>query len=372
MNNYSEIFNRDFGLTTLPKAFLKNQEIYNLFTIPRKETKVDMPRFYNFEENNTHQADALFLPVDKGFGYALVVTDIATGKTDAEPLKKREGWDGPTADDTIEAFEKIYSRGILQYPTHIITDSGREFTNDKFQHFLDHHKISFKKALPGRHRQVGLVERKNQILGRIIFMRMFSQELLTGRPSTEWIKDLPFFIEKMNIKYSHKPYTDADLYKKFDPVQNLKQNLIPLGTKVRVILDEPRDYKEAKMTGKFRSTDQRWHQDIYHVVSYIFDPHEPVMYKIDKPLRAHERVAYTSKQLQVVPDNEEDPSPSVIQTPHPAGEFAIKKLIDKRVHGRTTQYKILWKGYKLADATWQYKSKIPKSFIEKYEAENGH
>ncbi len=77
-------------------------------------------------------------------------------------------------------------------------------------------------------------------------------------------------------------------------------------------------------------------------------------------------------QLQVVPDNEEDPSPSIIQTPHPAGEFAIKKLIDKRVHGKRTEYLVFWKGYKLADATWEYKSKIPKSFVEKYEAENGN
>lgn len=371
MNNYRETFNKDFGLTPLPKEFLKNQEVYNLFTKPLKETKLDMPRFYNFEENNTHQADVLFLPNDKGYGYALVVTDVATGKTDAEPLKKREGWDGPTVDDTIDAIQKIYSRGILQYPTHLITDSGREF-NEKFQQFLHDKQISFKKALVGRHRQVALVERKNQILGRIIFMRMFSQELLTGKPSTEWVHDLPFFIEKMNIKYSHKPYTDKDLYKKFNPVKDLKQKLIPLGTKVRVILDEPRNYKEAKLNGKFRSTDQRWHQEIYHVISYIFDPHEPVMYKIDKPLKSHERVAYTSKQLQVVPENEEDPSPSVIQTPNPAGEFAIKKLIDKRVHGNKTEYLVFWKGYKLADATWEYKSKIPKSFVEKYEAENGN
>ena len=44
MNNYSETFYRDFGLTALPKAFLKNQEIYNLFTKPLTETKLDMPK----------------------------------------------------------------------------------------------------------------------------------------------------------------------------------------------------------------------------------------------------------------------------------------------------------------------------------------
>jgi len=199
---------------------------------------------------------------------------------------------------------------------------------------------------------------------------MFSQELLTGQPSTEWIEDLPFIIEKMNLKYSHSPETDKSLYKKFDPVKNLKQKLIPVGANVRIMLDEPRNYKETKLGGKFRSTDQRWHQDIYKVTGYIFDPHEPVMYKTDKPLKEHERVAYTAKQLQIVPDNEEDPNPISIRTPNSKLEFAIKKLIDKRVQGSKTEYRILWKGYPIADATWQFKSKIPKSFVDKYEAEH--
>ena len=139
-----------------------------------------------------------------------------------------------------------------------------------------------------------------------------------------------FFIKKINEKYSHKPYTDEQLYKKFDPVKNLKQDLIPLGTNVRIALDEPRSYNEAKLSGKFRSTDQRWGQDIFRITSYIFDPHEPVMYKTNKPLKKDERVSYTSKQLQVVPPDEEDPSPSVIRTPNAKNEYAIKKLIDKK------------------------------------------
>ena len=269
----------------------------------------------------------------------------------------------------MHAIAKIYNRGILKYPTKLITDSGPEF-RDKFQKFLGVKHVSYKKALAGRHRHMAPVERKNQILGRIIFMRMFSQELLTGQPSTEWIKDLPFFIEKMNLKYSHNPETDESLYKKFDPVKNLKQKLIPVGTNVRIILDEPRNYKETKLNGTFRSTDQRWYQDIYKVTGYIFDPHEPVMYKTNKPLKEHERVAYTSKQLQIVPENEEDPNPISIRTPNSKQEFAIKKLIDKRVQGSKTEYLVMWKGYTQADATWLYKSKIPKSFVDKYEAEH--
>jgi hypothetical protein len=49
---------------------------------------------------------------------------------------------------------------------------------------------------------------------------------------------------------------------------------------------------------------------------------------------------------------------------------AIKKLIDKRTRGNRTEYKVFWKGYPIADATWQYKSKIPKSFVEAYEEDH--
>ena len=370
MNNYSEQFYSDFGLSKVPRKFLKNQEVYNLFTTPLKETHLDMPRFYNFEENDAQQADILFLPHDKQFAYALVITDTATGKTDAEPLKFVEGWKGPTNEDTMKAMAKIYNRKILLYPHLLITDSGSEFQNPKMLRFLAFKHVTVKKALAGRHRQIGLVERKNQILGRVLFMRMFSQEMLTGKPSTEWVKDLPFIIQKINEKYSHKPYTDEQLYKKFDPVKNLKQKLIPIGTKVRIMLDEPRTYKEAKLSGKFRSTDQRWGQDIYKITSFVFDPHEPVMYKTNKPLKPNEHVAYTAKQLQIVPENEQDPSPSVIRTPNPNGEYAIRQLLDKRVNGKKTEYLIWWKGYPKVDATWQVKSKIPKKFIQDYEADN--
>ena len=94
------------------------------------------------------------------------------------------------------------------------------------------------------------------------------------------------------------------------------------------------------------------------------------MYKTNKPLKEHEGVAYTAKQLQIVPENEQDPSPITIRTPNEKREFAIKKLIDKRVNGSKTEYMIWWKGYPQADATWQFKSSIPKSFVDKYEAEH--
>ena len=375
MDNKEQYY-KYFNLADVPQQFKQRQEIYNLFKKQATESQQESPHFYNFKKDDTHQADTLFLPNDDGYAYALVVTDVSTGLTDAEPmeLNNETAWKGPSEEQAIEAIRTIYNRkgehSILKPPNLLITDSGNEF-GPKFQSFFQSKRINFKKALPGRHRQIAMVERKNQIIGRALFMRMFSQELLKGKPSKEWVDDLKFLIKKLNEKYSHPPPTDESLYEKSDLVKNLKQTIIPIGTKVRVALDEPRNYKETKLSGRFRDTDQRWYQDIYKIIGYNFDPHEPLMYIIDKPLKPNEHVAYTAKQLQIVMENEADPPPSVFRKEaiHDQ-DFAIRELIDKRVQGNRTEYLVHWKGYPRAQADWIYKSRLPKSFVAKFEAEH--
>ena len=91
-------------------------------------------------------------------------------------------------------------------------------------------------------------------------------------------------------------------------------------------------------------------------------------YKLNQKLKQHEHVAYTQIRICATCScgkNEKD-LPASIAT-NASGEFAIKKLIDKRTNGNKTEYKVWWKGYPKEDATWQFKSKIPKSFIGKFE-----
>ena len=146
MTNNIDKYYKSFGLDrSIPRSFLKKQELNQLFAIPKKETHAQMPHFYNFVEDNTHQVDILFLPTDKvnkkNYAYALVVVDVATGNTDAEPLVKQEGWNGPIPKDVVTAITKIYKRSYLKVPALLITDSGREFTSDEFQGFLKKNKI---------------------------------------------------------------------------------------------------------------------------------------------------------------------------------------------------------------------------------------
>jgi hypothetical protein len=57
----TEKYYKSFGLDrSLPRSFLKKQELNQLFAIPKKEPTKLSAHIYNFEEDNTHQADILF------------------------------------------------------------------------------------------------------------------------------------------------------------------------------------------------------------------------------------------------------------------------------------------------------------------------
>lgn len=372
----TEKYYKSFGLDrSIPRSFLKKQELNKLFAIPKKEPTKLAAHFYNFEEDNTHQADILFLPHDKigkkVYAYALIIVDMATGDTDGEPLEFQEGWNGPTSSDVSGAIVKIYKRKILSKPKLLITDSGQEFQAEEFQDFLDKNSIGYKKAVPGRHRQVGMVERRNYTIGRAIMMRQHAESMITQKETRHWVKYFPDLIKAVNNRFSHKPLTENDLYKKYGDPWKEEQKILPLGTRVRIQLTEPKDFKERGIKGHFRAGDIRYGQDVYKINGYVMDPHSPILYKLNKKLKKHEHVAYTRQQLQLVKDNEMDVSAKELGVNIPDdGEFAIKKLIDKRTRGNRTEYKVFWKGYPIEEASWQYKSKIPKSFVQAYEEDN--
>ena len=349
-----------FGLSNLPKNIKDNQEINNLFKIPKKEKRVDMPRFYNFQEDHTHMMDILYLPDDNGYKYCLVVVDIATNKIDAEPLKKI------SSSDIVGAIKKIYKRKILKKPEKVITDSGGEFKNE-FKKYMNDEKIYLKTALPGRHRQVGPVEKKNQILGKILMMRMFAVELLTGEENKEWVQDLREIVDQMNNKYYHEPLDADDLIKKFSPWDKVKQKLIPIGSIVRVKLDEPRNIADKKLHGNFRAGDHRWSIEHYKVTNIIFDPIQPIMYEVDKPVKENQRVAYTTQQLQVVKAEEEAPPGELVLKNKSNSYYVVKKIHDMKKIKNDVKFLVEWKGFPKKESwTWESKANIPKIILDEY------
>ena len=375
MNN-TEKYYKSFGLDrSLPRSFLKKQELNQLFAIPKKEPAPIAPHFYNFQEDHTHQADVLFLPHDKIgkkiYAYALVIVDVATGQTDGEPLLFQEGWNGPTSEDVSNAIVKIYNRKILSKPKLLVSDSGQEFQGEKFQDFLEKNAISWKKAIGKRHRQIGLAERRNYSIGKAIMVRQHAESMITQQETRHWVKYWPDLIKAVNDRFSHSPTTEKDLEKKYGDPWKAKQKILPIGTRVRVQLTDPVDFKERGIKSHWRAGDFRWGQDIYKITGLVLQPHSPILYKLNHRLKKHEHVAYTRQQLQVVRDDEMDVSAKELGVKIPdGGEFAIKKLIDKRTRGNRTEYLVHWRGFPINEASWLYKSKIPRSFVEAYEEDN--
>ena len=106
----------------LAKKWLEKQALWQIYLpapkyVPRPHWAVDKP-------NQIHQADLLFMPLNKvdrkTYLYALVVTDIASRYKDAEALTSKD------SSGVAKDFEKIYSRK-LKWPHTLIVDPGTEF-----------------------------------------------------------------------------------------------------------------------------------------------------------------------------------------------------------------------------------------------------
>jgi hypothetical protein len=316
----------------------KSKLIDKLFRAPIKDKGLNEPHYFTPPPNFTHQADLLFLPNDDGYKFALVVIDIGSRKTDSEPLKDKN------ASPIIQAFKNIYKRNIIKLPNRIEVDNGTEFKGDVKKYFKDLN-IYLRVAKTARHRQQGLVERKNQSIGTILLKRMTEQEILTGEQSNHWVEDLPKAIKDLNKKSKPpKPLPDNPVCEK-DACK-----LIPLESKVRIILEQPRNFiSNKKEVGRFRSGDVRWSIKPSIITNIIIKPGFPPLYTVDNTTSPQ----YTKNQLQIITKNEILPDKSVLR-----GKPKIEKILDnKKDKGRLY---LLIKYLGNPDPEWIFRSVIIK------------
>ena len=354
------------------KDFLEKQELYNLYRKPKKDKGVNMPHIYANEKNTVQQADLLFLPNDNGYKYCLVVVDLGSRLTDAVPLKHKN------AEDVKKAFEKIYKRGILKMPSYSMqTDPGTEFKGVVKQYFKDH-GVYVRYGKPGRHRQQGLVEARNRIIGNILLKRMQTQELLTNQTFRSWVKHLPIVIKAMNNYYPQKYLQGRKL-----PDQPLCSGdsctAFEIGTKVRAILEEPRDTEGNKLHGRFRSADIRFDPKIRTVKRVLVNPGEPIMYLLDgKGMKGGvEPIAYTKNQLQAIRIDEEDVPGEIVfdeeVIKNPETTWVVKKILGKKKINGKWMLLLRWKGFGPKDDTWEPYSEIKKIYpkmVEEFDINN--
>lgn len=350
------------ALFGLDKKKNKNKIIKKLYTLPKKDKGVNAPKFAEVEPDITQQADLLFMPNDEGNKYMLVVIDIGSRKVDAEPLKDK------TSETVLSAFKNIYKRKTLNIPKRMEVDDGSEFKG-VVKKFFTEKKVFVRVAKPGRHRQQGLVERMNQTIAKALFKRMAAQELLTDETSREWVEDLPKLIKLLN-SYA------AKRKKQKEPTAPVCKgdscSLLLPGTKVRAIMEQPRDPVTNKLLpGKFRSTDLRWDPKERVIRQIVIKPGFPPMYLLDGNVGKNkiEPITYTKNQLQTIDANELYPTKEVIRGK--PTQYIISKLLDrKNINGRIF-FKVLWRGFPESDATWELRKDLlvdqPK-MVKEYES----
>jgi hypothetical protein len=338
-----------------------------LYRKPRKDRGVNAPRFQSYEPNVIQQGDLLFLPDDGGYKYLLVVVDLGSKLTDAVPIKDKSNA------SLIKAFQKLYSQKILSKPKQIEFDSGTEFMGT-VKKWLEDQGIYVKAKKPHRHRQQGMVERRNQSIGKALFKRMTAEELLTGHPSTQWTNDLKDVLQKLNNKQSLKKTKVNDDYQcKGDACLILSE-----GTKVRVALDAPIDVATGKrLHGKFRETDIRYEIKPKEIKQVILQPNEPPLYLVsDAKGQTDHRQAYTKNQLLPVKADEQQPSATNIRpvkTVKGKQVYLVEKILDKKKENNRIYFLIKWKGFPSSYNSWEPRSELIKDIpilIKEFEKSN--
>jgi hypothetical protein len=320
-----------------------HNKINNLMKIPKKDKGRDIDYYEYTKENGTHQVDVLYMPNDDGFKYILSVVDTSSRLMDGRALKTL------TMKDIIEKLKDIYNGDYLEQPDKIQGD--KEFDNEQFKNAFKNSIVRITKV--GRHKQQGFVENRNYLLGRILHKRMNSEEIYNNdfaghndHYSKSWVKYLPRIIEVINKKFYRKRPVEKDINKPV--VFNTKTNgkiltILKPDTKVRVILEEPRDTKDKKLHGRFRASDLRYENKIRTIENIILKPMHPPRYKIS----GIDNIYYSKNELQEVKDDERYIPSKTIE------KYIVEKLLKKKKIKNKIYYLVKWAGYSHAHNTYE-------------------
>jgi hypothetical protein len=330
--------------------------VNNLTAVPKVDTPINTPNTEVFDNNSTHQIDLIMMPHDEGYKYILVCVDLASRNVGAEPLKDK------TAAQCLKALLQIYKTSkFLKMPEILEMDPGSEFKGEFEKYFLSKN-VTMKYKKTGRHRSQAVVETFNGMIGRALNKRMLADEISTNEISVNWVDDLQDLVKLLNHIIASKKRKPNSIRDKLShhgmaPVaEGDARDMLSVGTKVRIILDEPRNIQGTKLHGTFRNGDIRWEVQPRTIVFLSLRPNQPPMYMVSGINNA----AYTKNQLQVVSENERPPPVEAVK------KFVIDKIVGKRILKGKPQYLIHWKNFDKSNDSWEPASEIPKSIIDDY------
>ena len=339
----------------------KDQTIVNnLVKIPIQDKGINIPHTEIFEANNTHQVDSLRLPEDNEFNFALVCVDLDTKYIGAYQMKTA------SSESAKNALLWIYENSpYLDMPKRIECDPGSEFKKS-FKKYFENEGVNIAYKKTGRHRQQSVVETWNGILGKYLNRRMLAEELHIGEIVGDWVDDLQDLVKLLNHITDNKIYKLRGIEKKRAAASHngltptatgTATSLLPIGTNVRTILDEPRDSQGLKQHGKFRAGDIRWNMTPTTITRLSLRPNQPPMYMVGD----EENVAYTKNQLQVIKANEK-PVPEEAKN-----KFVVETILDKKKEKGLIHFLVKFKNYDATYNKWLPRKILPIQMVKEYD-----
>jgi len=299
--------------------------IQSLYENPKKDKYKQIPSYKKggAEPNQVYQADLLTMPNDKGYNYLLVCVDTITGLTDAVSLKTKE------AEETLEGFKKMFAKGtpLTKPKWSIQLDEGGEFKSVVKKYF-DDNGILVRYGKVDRSRQQTMAENRNKILAKALFQKQVGQEILTNKTSTNWVEDVQTVLDTINEyekeQYEKRKQITAKRELKNPPTPYVPEDttILEVGTPVRIKLDKPKGLLGEKLHGTFRATDIKWDPKIRKISNIILSPNQPVMYQVEG-----ETTGFTRNQLQIVDENEKQPSQELLKKESAAVEAVTENII---------------------------------------------
>lgn len=140
-------------------TFLKRQRLYQIVT-----QSIGKPFMPIIPKRGQYFADLMFLQdletFNNGYGVLLCIINAISRKGFVYPLKNKK------TSSVCAAFEQFFD-GNHDMLT-LTTDNGTEFMSHRFQNLLQKNRVTHHKAVPGDHHRLGLIERFNQTVRRLI------------------------------------------------------------------------------------------------------------------------------------------------------------------------------------------------------------
>lgn len=324
-------------------------ELKNLFAAPLRKPKRALAVYNNADGlNSVHQIDLLELPQDPdGSRYALVVVDLATRRVAARPLASK------TAAATAISLRDIYEHDSkLRIPRRAECDAGGEFHGSTASYLRDGGAM-IRYGEPGRHRQQGMVERVNGLIGRAIMIRQSGQELLSGEPSREWVDDLQAIVAGINKRLERKP---PKLPRDIPPPANAVEREILLeNTLVRRRNDRPTGVLGDHLGGAHRAGDPTYETRTRRIEAVLLRPGIAPRYILE----GLPSVSYGRWEIQVVPADEHPPRAAEVS--RPGVELLPARLLEHKKEGRSVSYFVESRGRPEGPHTWQTRAALMRT-----------